>query len=216
MKRVGVLALLVLFVVAAPAQVKFGAGAHAGISIAMFPKPADEYYGFGWGFGAHGDVNLMKNLGLRLNFDYHMFASDKGAFKFTDEATGAPVTGVTVEGANASIIGITVNGLGKLPLGTVTPYGLLGFGIHMLSVSDMELSYQGQSQTVKMDDTETKFGINFGAGAEFAISKKVTLFGEVKYVLIFSSEETDPQTGQKTGGTTGHLPITFGVTYWFN
>jgi opacity protein-like surface antigen len=214
MKRVGVLALLVLFVVAAPAQVKFGAGVHAGMSFAMFPKPSDEYYGFGWGFGAQGDVSLMKYLTLRLNFDYHMFASDKSAFKFYDQ-NGAPVTGISVDGATAGIIGITVNGLGKLPLGTVTPYALLGFGIHMMSVSDLEWSYQGQSGSVSMADSETDFGINFGAGAEFAISKQVTLFGEVKYVLIFSSEETNAQTGQKTGGTTGHLPITFGVTYWF-
>jgi opacity protein-like surface antigen len=214
MKRLGLLVALVLVAVMAQAQVKFGAGAQAGISIGMFPDPADDIYGFGYGFGAHGDVIFTKNFAARLNFDYHMFASDKDAYKFTDQF-GNPVTGVGLEGGTASIFGITANGIYKFPLGgSVTPYGLVGFGIHIAGVSDVEWTYQGQSGTVSTEGG-SDFGINFGAGAEYAISKKVSLFGEVKYVLIFSSEETDPQTGQKSGGTTSHLPIMFGVTYWF-
>jgi hypothetical protein len=34
-------------------------------------------------------------------------------------------------------------------------------------------------------------------------------------VLLMVSEETDPQTGQKTGGNSSQLPITIGATYWF-
>ena len=50
MKRIGLLAVLMFAVAAAPAQVKFGAGPQAGFSFASFPKPADELYGFGYDF----------------------------------------------------------------------------------------------------------------------------------------------------------------------
>ena len=45
---------------------------------------------------------------------------------------------------------------------------------------------------------ETKFGLNFGAGAEFKFGQ-FKAFIEFKYVLIFTKDES-----------TGHMPITIG------
>ena len=122
---------------------------------------------------------------------------------------------MSVSGGGASIIGITASGIGKLPLGgNVTPYATVGIGFGSVSTSDLKVTTAGGGGTVPVD-SESGFSLLFGAGAEFAVTKTVTIYGEVKYVLIFTSEETDPQTGQKSGGTTSHLPIMFGATFWF-
>jgi len=206
MKRIIVLVFGFTFLVSmSHAAVGFGGGAQAGISISSFPKAISDGYGMGFGFGAHGDVNIIKFLTLRLNFDYHIFPSKKD--KIRDDlaaANAVNASDITVEGLNANIVGITVNGIAKLPTGSsVTPYGLLGFGMHIASVSDLKVTYQGQPVTVTGTSglgSDTNFGMNFGAGSEFGLGN-VKLYFEVEYVLIFSS-----------GSSTGHIPITVGVT----
>jgi len=206
MKLLLAAALCLVLAASTASAIGFGGGVHGGMSISTFPKEVKDYYGTGFGFGAHGDLKVLAFLTARLNFDYHMFSSDKN--KIIDEvakANGVATSDLTMEGFNASIMGITLNGIGKVPVGksTVTPYGLVGLGMHILSISDPKLTYQGQdvtSQVFNKTETETKFGINFGAGAEFRIAA-VTLFAEVKYVIIFTENEN-----------TSHIPITIGVT----
>jgi len=220
MRRIPVLSAVLLIACVGSAQIKFGAGPQLGVSFASAPKPLDKVYGFGFGFGAHGDVMFNKYFTARLSFDYHMFSADESELSnfirnnFTDQ-NGQPLQNVAVTGGGASIIGIMASGIGKLPLGgSVTPYATVGIGYGSLSTSDLKVTFGGGGGTIPVD-TESGFSLAFGAGSEFAISKVVSLYGEVKYVLIFTSEETDPQTGQKSGGSSSHLPITFGATFWF-
>ena len=207
MKR-AIVAVVLVFLVAlgANAQMKFGAGAQAGISFSSFPKPASDYYGMGFGFGLHGDMEIMKYVAVRFNFDYRMFSSDKAKFGFTDGNTGQPIPTSDISGGNISLIGIGFEGLGKLPLGgPVTPYGLFGMGLHFSSSSDVIVKYQGQDITaVKAGDGSTNFGIDFGVGADFKIAKTVSLFGEFKFLLIFTE-----------GSSTSVFPLTVGATFWF-
>ena len=188
----------------AGAQQSFGGGGHMGISISAFPKELKDYYGLGFGFGGHSDYNLMKYLTLRFNGDWHMFGFDnKKMEEAIAKANGVEVTTLKFEGRNANIFGFTFNGLGKIPTKTlVTPYGILGLGIHILSVSDAKIIYNGQDVTNQLNFEknvgETKFGLNFGAGAEFAFGG-FKAFIEFKYVIIFTKDES-----------TGHMPITIG------
>ncbi len=186
------------------AQLSFGGGAHTGLSFAAFPKAIKDFYGMGIGFGAQGDMNIIKYIAIRLNFDYHSFASDKEKIKQLLAAqNGVNAGDLDVSGLNASIVGITVNGLGKIPTGSmVTPYGVIGFGIHIASASDFKVKYQGQDQNVGLTGlgSDTNFGINFGAGAEFKLAA-IKLYADFKYVLVFSK-----------GESTGHLPFTVGVS----
>jgi opacity protein-like surface antigen len=222
MKRIALVVVLSLCVVAAQAQVKFGAGAQVGMSFASAPEPLDKVYGFGFGFGAHGDVSFSKNFAARVNFDYHIFSADQDELaKRFQGATfqGQPLTSIQTEGAGISFISVTVNGIGKLPLGgSVTPYAIVGLGYGNTSSSDLTIRATAGGQGIEGNidgSSDGGFLLNFGAGAEFSISKVVTLYGEIKYVLLMISEETDPQTGQKSGGNSSQLPIMFGATYWF-
>ncbi|MBI4535051.1 MAG: outer membrane beta-barrel protein [Ignavibacteriae bacterium] len=202
MKRfVAIVVAVMSFSTLASGQLKFGGGPHLSLAFSAFPKPVNEVYGFGFGFGAHGDMSIIKYIALRLNFDYHIFSSDKEKIKAA--AGVSQVQGLEISGLNASIVGITINGLGKLPTGSmITPYGILGLGIHILSVSDGQATIQGQNIPIQLGlGSETKFGLNFGAGAEFAIGM-FKVYGDIKYVLILTS-----------GNSTGIIPITFGVTF---
>lgn len=183
----------------------FGGGAHAGISISSFPQGISDFYGIGFGGGAHGDLSLIKFLALRFNVDFHTFASDKA--KIADalaKANNVLAKDIGVEGLNVSAIGITVNGMGKIPTGSMlTPYGLVGLGLHILRVGESSVTYQGAAvaNAGTQSTTETKFGLNFGAGSEFKVGP-TKLYFEVKYVMIFTE-----------GKNTNHLPITFGVSF---
>ncbi len=203
-----VLLCIVLISGLSPAQVKFGAGPHVGFSFSSFPEGIKDFYGFGFGFGAQGEISIMKYVGARLNFDYHIFPSDKTKLKslqVTDQF-GNPLTITDVTGGNISIVGITANGLGKIPTGSiVTPYGLFGLGLHILSISDLTIKADGAEGTLKLMSSETDFGLNFGAGADVKVAKNLTLFGEFKYVLIFTKDNNS-----------SHIPITFGANYWFD
>ena len=220
MKRLGLLVALVLVAVVAQGQVKFGAGVQAGFSFASAAEPADKVYGFGYGFGAHGDVSISKYFSARLNFDYHIFGADEDEIaKLGWSYNGAAIENISSEGGTVTIIGIMASAIGKLPLGgSVTPYAIAGLGYGIMNTSDLTIrgvvGNQPLEGTIETEG-ESGFSLNFGAGAEFAISKNVSLYGEVRYVLMLISEETDPQTGQTSGGNSSHLPIMFGMTYWF-
>lgn len=185
------------------AQLSFGGGAHGGLAFASFPQPLNEYYGVGFGGGANADLNIVRFLTLRMNLDYHSFPSDKAKLKnlFTvTDPNGNPAE-FTVEGANRSIIGITLNAIGKIPTGSpVTPYGLLGFGMHIGSASDLKIVTSGQTFTETFESA-TKFGLNFGLGSEFKVGA-AKLSAEVKYVLIFTENQN-----------TAYIPVTLGVTF---
>ena len=186
------------------AQMKFGVGPHVGISFSSFPKPLNEVYGTGFNFGAQGEMELMKYVGVRLGLDYGMFSSDKSKFGFFNQGTGQPIPSSDISGLNVGMFSITASGLGKLPLkGGVTPYGILGFGLHIMSVGDLNVKVNGQDELVQKGDTTTKFGMHFGAGTEYKINKNIGIFGEFKFMLIFTE-----------GSSTTVMPLMFGANFW--
>lgn len=214
-KGVLVLAMLALIAGPARAQVSFGAGAHAGIAISSFEKAVKDYYGLGYGFGVHGDLNVGKFFTGRLNFDYHLFGLDKKKLVDVIAAeNNVPTSDLTLEGLTANLMAITLNGMGKIPAGgIVSPYALAGFGMYFISQSDPKLTYQGQdvtSQVFPKPESRTKFGINFGAGAGFDLSKAFNLGADFRYVVIFSKDDT------KGYENNSYMPVTVYATFFFN
>lgn len=209
--RYCVLMLIASMVLASPslAQLSYGVGANAGFGFASFQKEISDYYGFGFGFGAHGDLNIVKYVTVRLNFDYNIFPSNKDKLipnNLVDEF-GNPInkSDVSISGLNVSVFAITISGIGKLPTGSmVTPYANLGFGINVLSLSDGSITYKGQDAgQIKVGvEKQTKFGIHFGAGSEFNLSRLIKLYVDVRYAIIFTNDSSN-----------GYVPITFGVTF---
>lgn len=183
-------------------QMKFGVGPHVGISFSSFPKPTDQIYGIGFNFGAQGELELMKNIGIRLGLDYGTFSSDKTKFGYTNGGQAIPSSDIS--GLGVGIFGLSVSGVGKLPLkGGITPYGLVGFGLNFISVSDLVVKVNGQDFTTIKGDSNTKFGIHFGVGTEYRVAKNIGIFGEFKFNLIFTE-----------GSSTSTFPLMFGANFW--
>jgi hypothetical protein len=72
--------------------------------------------------------------------------------------------------------------------------------MNFLSVSDIEVSDPTAGSGKVETDSETEFGLNFGAGAEFRLAA-LTIYLEVKYVMIFTE-----------GSNTTHIPVMIGIT----
>ena len=208
MKRlVLVLVLLAVAASSSPAQLSFGGGAHTNLAFTSFPRPANEFYGLGYGGGVHADLNILPFLSTRLSADYSTFSSDKAKLKglFTvRDRNGNLTNNFTVEGMNVAVIGVMANVLGKIPTGSAfRPYGLVGFGLQILSNSDLNVVVDGETIPVeKAAATTTNFGLNFGAGVDFALGHRTSLFLESKYTLMFTS-----------GESSSYIPVTVGVSF---
>ena len=112
----------------------------------------------------------------------------------------------SLSGGNISAFIVALEALGKIPTNSiVTPYALFGLGIHNISLSDLSGSDKaGRTATITSDDIAfnggTKFGLDFGLGFEFRVSRSVSLTTEFKYVLVFTENNTNAA-----------MPITIGA-----
>ena len=212
MKRLAIAALCIVIVAASgnAQKVSFGAGVKGGLTISAFQDLIKDFYGIGYTFGGHFDVNIVPAFGLRLGVDYYSFGADTDKLKpFVAAEAGVPVSSIeSLSGGAINIFAVTVNGLGKIPTkSSVVPYGLFGVGIHNISLSDISGSAGGQSGSLSADDIGfkegTKFGLNFGVGTEFHL-KKIVLFIQAGYTLVFTEDESN-----------GGIPIVVGVSFTF-
>ncbi len=201
MKRLLLAILALMFVTSVgKSAVGFGVGPHVGVSFSSFQKPSADYYGTGFLFGAHGDVMILPFLTTRLSLDYSIFSSDKDKLKtdlynpyFNQNVPGFDPAQLSVEGSNVSIFSVYADAKGRIATGgAVTPYGLLGLGLNFVSTSEGTGVYQGQPAASLPSASSTDFGLNFGAGAEFALNP-VILYMEFKYGLVFSSPSSSSQ-----------------------
>ena len=187
------------------AEISFGAGPHAGVSFSSLPDPSGKYFGTGFLFGAHGDVNIAPFLTTRLSLDYSIFSSDKEKIKNDLAAQfGGVASDYTAEGLNVSMFSVYVDGKGKIQTGSsITPYGLFGLGLNFVSVSESKAVRTADGASLTNPSTSsTDFGLNFGAGTEFSAGS-VILYIEFKYALILSSPSGS------------HFPIVLGATFPF-
>lgn len=220
----------------ASAQLSFSGGPQIGVAFSSFQN---NVYGTGLLFGGHGNLDLNKNISLRLSFDYVTFGADNGKLKssaqdqavqsaqtvigraLTADETNTVRSAVTAaSGARASAPAVYVSAIGKLPTSSiVTPYAILGFGMTFLSFGDVSVTgdgtgvtatdAQGQDHQIVPAGTasssipsQTKFGLQFGAGGEVKVSKLIKIFLEVHYNMIFTE-----------GGNSNYIPIMVGATF---
>jgi opacity protein-like surface antigen len=141
---------------------------------------------WGLGFNFHGNAGYIFHpyIGARVDLQYNTFPykGDLGGY-----------SGYSLK--STSIMGDIM--VGKFDRSAVVkPYGLVGMGLYINSVSD--LTYNGQ--TYYRGSSETNFGMKFGGGVAFKVTPRVSIFGESSFNIIFGD------------GTANYLPIKVGAT----
>jgi len=176
-------------------------GLHGNAAFLNVPEPLKEAYGFGYGGGAHLDINLLV-LSVRVTGDYISFPIDEGKFKAILAAGGLNASDFQFDGGRIGILSFAVNGKMGLPVPVFSPYITAGAGLASISVSDLSIRYQGQPVvSATGQKAETKFSINAGVGADLDIIV-ATLFIEAKYTVIFTE-----------GESSSYVPVTLGITF---
>ena len=143
---------------------------------------------WGVGFNVHGNAGYVfhQNVAARVDLQYNTFP-----YKESGDYSGYSLK-------STSIMGDVMVGMFNKEA-SVKPYGLVGIGLYLNSVSDMK--YQGV--TYYRGDSETNFGMKFGGGVAFKVSPKLSLFGETSFNIIFGE------------GSANYLPIKAGATINF-
>ena len=200
-KTVMVLAIVLVATVAFGQSANFGFQATgANISIG---GPLSDVYGFGYGGGAHLDVNLPVLLSFRLQGDYVRFSPDEGKYQklASSIVPGSNPADYKIEGGAINIWSAHANVKSTfLPLPIISPYITGGVGLANLSSSEMTVKYQGQTLgNAPGVKGETNFSANIGAGADLKVG--ITLYIEARYTWIFTEGETST-----------YIPISIGVT----
>lgn len=90
-----------------------------------------------------------------------------------------------------------------LDKGPVQPYILGGVGWYYTRIEYRE------NLSALDDQTDNTFGWHFGAGAEFFLSPRVSLNGDVRYIFI------DPDTDEVVDQDFNYWQITFGINFLF-
>lgn len=143
-----------------------------------------EAWGVGFNFHANGGYVFHKNVAARLDLQYNTFPHSD------------------VEGGYSGYSLKSTSIMGDVMLGNfskeadIKPYGLVGMGLYINSVSDLKYN----DVTYFSGSSETNFGMKFGGGAAFKLNNRLSIFGETSFNMIFGE------------GTANYIPIKVGAT----
>ena len=169
---------------------------YAGGALSLPSSP--EGFRDGWKFGYHGMIGAGFNVAPRIQVigkvEYHKFQSDLDTFG-----------GSSVDGGGIKSIMFGVDGRLNLgaPVIPIKPYAIGGIGMASVTAEEYESTDPLIASSLNSGvDTETQSKVyyNFGAGVEFTLAPKASLFVQARYVNI----ATD-------GSSTGFIPVTVGL-----
>ncbi|HDL04201.1 MAG TPA: porin family protein [candidate division Zixibacteria bacterium] len=197
MKKVLAVMMALLFAVAinASAQqtIKASVFVGPGLSMPMGPDDFTDYWGMGFNVGGGVEIQINEMFSIVPRINYNSFGLDEDAFiEELEEELGYSVEGIELDGGSINAIGFGADVKLAVPAGDeskITPYFLGGLGMTSVSFSDLEMTYEGESETMEIDESETDFTVEFGAGMEIAISPKMSLFVDGKYVIIMAEDD---------------------------
>lgn len=159
-KKITLVAAIVLFTIGANAQFKFkgiGIGGALGTKSAISTSGGDA---MGFGINALALAGITEKIDIEAGLDYFFPSS-------VDLGGGAKVT--------VNMMTINVNGRYNFIEGKAVVYGLAGLNYAMASA---ELTGAGPLNNKASD---SKVGLNLGVGGDYKLSDKIGAYGQVGY-----------------------------------
>jgi opacity protein-like surface antigen len=221
MKKLIVLLSVTIFVIglfstasAVEPKGKFALSAKGGI--AKFTGDIGDFYKMGFGGGIGAEYFVIDNLSIGGSFQYNTFKFKESDEEKTliEEAKAMiaeleqeiaqeedPVMKAYLEAllaeakaaldeleseteGSVKVMPICLHGKYYIPMeGKFAPYVMGGVGVYMLSNST----------------SESKFGINFGAGGKYSINEKVGILAEGAFHIIFTEDQSTKYFDVKAG-----------------
>ena len=162
------------------------------------------------GFNARGIVGLGAPglpVGLRAELTYDWFPIQRDAMQRTCSVFGFQCT---ISG-NVGILSGALNGVYAFPVTTrARPYVVGGVGVYHqrfnADISSENGGTGGPAQLDEVDDSQTRAGLNVGAGFRYDI-RRWNVFSEARFVNVFTKD-----TGG-TGGASRFIPVMVGVIF---
>jgi opacity protein-like surface antigen len=191
-------ALLVLLPAAVQAQGEPGnvrLGFFGGLSLPTSPEEFTDFYNPGMTFGGELRYQTASRTTLIGRVTYHRFAFDaEGARAFFDDSS-FPITSFSADGGSARALAFTANVMQRLnrPEAKTSFFGSVGAGLYNVGIGDLktDVTYEvpfGSSReiTETEGESQTEFGLNFGAGIEAASGQAAAFLFEARYHLVFT------------------------------
>ncbi|UCD16624.1 MAG: outer membrane beta-barrel protein [Candidatus Zixiibacteriota bacterium] len=176
-----------------------------GLGLNMGPDEFKDYWKMGINFGGGVGIEVTPNFEILGSVYYNNFPMDEDEMiKLVEAIIGVPVVGLGIEGGSTRILELMVNGKFNIPTGdeasSFSPYLLGGVGFGSLSFSDVTATYEGDSETLEIDESATDIALNIGGGVSFEVGPKVGIFVEGRFVMVLTE-----------GDSTTYLPVRAGV-----
>jgi outer membrane autotransporter protein len=166
MKKIFFLSLAVLISVASFSQFKFkGVGAGLAVGTKAAVSGVDGTQKMGFGINVKGLAQITEQIDAEVAFTYYFPSS------ISEDLMGSEVK------VDFTLMTLNVNGhYNFLSNDNLTAYGLAGLNMSMASV---EATVAGFSAS----DSETKYGLNIGAGGAYGIMDNIDLTGDLGYTI---------------------------------
>jgi len=156
-----------------------------GISEITYSRAYSRLFKTGFNVGAGVEHPFAENIFGQIQFDLHFFSLDRKTLSLYQYSG----SGIIIYSFSANIKII-------LPAGkAVTPYFTEGIGFSMHDFKDVY--YFGELYCRR--HRETPLTLYFGLGFEIPFTKRINLFTEIKYVVIFTTDESTQYIPFKIG-----------------
>jgi len=186
---------------------KFAISAKAGI--AKFTGDIGDAFKMGFGGGIGAEYFVIDNLSVGGSFQYNTFKPDvpKGLKEEAEAAIAeleeliAETTDPTMKAYYESLLALARADLSDIDISLkLMPFGV--FGKYYVPMEGKFAPYfMGGVGAYRFSngDSETKMGINLGAGGKYSVNEKVGIIAEAAYHIIFTEEESTKYFDVKAG-----------------
>jgi len=162
-----------------------------GLSLLQGPDFAKDVWKDGFCGGVSFGFDILPILSIGFIGEFNRFGLDEdGLFDLAGQQTTYDISGVEIDGGEVDVMAAwAVAKVNIIPVETgFRPYAIGGLGYAYYKINDLTVSYQGQEQDFEGTD-DSGLSLALGAGFEMKFSPKFALFGEGKYIIVFTNED---------------------------
>jgi hypothetical protein len=193
------LALILPATVSAQSERGVRFGFFGGLGLPASPEEFTDLYNGSFTIGGQILYKTSARTTIVGRVAYHRFSLEEEGLNSLASAfvgvTSNFFTSFSIDGGNARALAFTANVMQQLspPGGRTNFFISAGAGLYSLGIGDMSMSgsynapFETGSFTIETEgESQTDFGINFGAGIDNSLGESASLLLEARYNMVFT------------------------------